>query len=81
MNAPPKNTYLMENSNLFDPSFFPFIYLPVSCHSTVSDVVVPKIGEAIEEKCFEKNIQTNNRIAGIGNTVKDTDHISELKSV
>lgn len=47
---PLKNTHLLGNSNLFSPSVFPFIYLPVSCKSTTNDLVVPEIGEAIEDK-------------------------------
>lgn len=51
---PPRNTPLLENSNLFDPSLSPFTYPPVSCHPAASNVVVPKLGGAIEDKCLKK---------------------------
>jgi len=52
--SPPRNTPLLENRSLFDPSLSPFTYSPVSCHPTASDVVVPKLGEATEDKCLKK---------------------------
>ena len=62
VSTPPKNICLLENSNLFDPwFFFPFVYQPVSCFSTTSDLVVPKIEEAIEDKCFKTSIQAIER--------------------
>lgn len=59
---PPKSNHLL-GEQYFDPSLFPFIY-------PTSDVVVPKLGEAVEDICFKKKSKqiTKKNKAVVGNS-------------